>query len=153
MRQVQAKPARDARRKRGNDDLVELAAFDRLLHGRERIAVADDSLDVPTRGLVEQRQCELERGRCLLGIRIPIGARHEQREAAGGAAGTARAPRRAASASRRFGEPPPARAWGLRRSCSRDCRAPPPTGSTTASRPFVLQPNTYDAQALVLFKS
>ena len=55
------KPARDARRKRGDDDLVERTAFDLLLHRGERIAITVDPLDVGTGGLVEQRQGELER--------------------------------------------------------------------------------------------
>src|SRR5918995_119972 len=99
MGKVAAEPVRDARRKRGDDDLVEPTALDRLLHRGERIAVPDGSLDVPTRALIEQRQGELERGRRLLGLRVPVGTRDQQGEAAGGAAG-ARAP------------PPPARAGG-----------------------------------------
>jgi hypothetical protein len=82
------KPARDARRKRGDDDLVERTVFDVLLHRGERIAITDGPLDVGTGGLVEQRQGELERGRGLLGIRVPIRARHQHGKAAGGAAGT-----------------------------------------------------------------
>ena len=82
------KPARDARRKRGDDDLVERTAFDLLLHRGARIALTDGSLDVGTGGLVEQRQRELERGRGLLSIRVPIRTRHQQDEAAAGAPGT-----------------------------------------------------------------
>ena len=59
------KPARDARRKRGDDDLVERTAFDLLLHRGERIAITDGPRKVGTGGLVEQRQGELERGRGL----------------------------------------------------------------------------------------
>jgi hypothetical protein len=88
MGEVAAEPVRDARRKCRDDDLVERAGLDRLLDRGERIAVADGPLDVPTRGLVEKRQGELERGRRLLGLRVPVGTRHQQREAAEGAAGT-----------------------------------------------------------------
>jgi hypothetical protein len=52
MGEVAAQPVRYARRERGDDDFVEPAALDLLLHRGERIAVADGSLDVPVRGLV-----------------------------------------------------------------------------------------------------
>ena len=45
--EVAAEPVRHARRKRGDDDLVEPACFDRLLHGGEGIAVADGEFRVP----------------------------------------------------------------------------------------------------------
>ena len=88
MGEVAAEPVRDAGRKRGDDDLVESTAVDRLLHGDGRIAVADCSVDVRTCGLVEQRKGELEHRRGLVGLRVPVGARHQQGEAAGGAART-----------------------------------------------------------------
>jgi len=53
MWHVDVTPALDARRKRGDDDLVDPAALDLLLHRGVRIAVADASVDVPTSGLVQ----------------------------------------------------------------------------------------------------
>ena len=53
MWEVAAEPVRDARRQGGDDDLVEPASLDRLLHGDEWITVAHDPFDVPARGLVE----------------------------------------------------------------------------------------------------
>ena len=63
MGEVAAEPVRDARRRRGDDDLVEPASLERLLHGGEGITVADDPFDVTARGLVEKRDGEFERGR------------------------------------------------------------------------------------------
>jgi len=53
MWHVDVTPALDVRRKRGDDDLVDPAALDLLLHRGVRIAVADASVDVPTSGLVQ----------------------------------------------------------------------------------------------------
>src|SRR5215207_4266542 len=63
MGEIAPEPARDARRKGGDNDFVEPASLDRLLHGDEGIAVADDPFDVATSGLVEQRDGQLECGR------------------------------------------------------------------------------------------
>ena len=57
--EIAAEPARDARRKGGDDDLVEPALLDLLLHGDERIAVPDDPFHVATSGLAEQRDASV----------------------------------------------------------------------------------------------
>jgi len=75
MGEVSVEPMRDTRRQRGDDDLVEPAALEHLLRRDEGIVVADQSLDVLTRGLVEQRQSELERGRGLLRLLGPLNCR------------------------------------------------------------------------------
>ena len=45
----------ETRRERGDDDFVEPASLDRLLHRGEGVAVADGSFDLSPRSLVEQR--------------------------------------------------------------------------------------------------
>ena len=65
MGEVAAQPVRDARRQCGDDDLVEPASLERLLHGGEGVIVADHPFDVTARGLVEKRNGEFERGRGL----------------------------------------------------------------------------------------
>src|SRR5215203_2806537 len=57
MGEVAAEPVGDARWKRGDDYLVEAAAFNRLLHCGEGIAVADGSVDMSSGSRVEQRKC------------------------------------------------------------------------------------------------
>jgi hypothetical protein len=81
--EIAAEPARDPRRKGGDDDLVEPASLDRLLHGDEGIGVPDDPFDVATSGLGQQRDGQLECGRGRVGFRVPVGTRHDQRERAG----------------------------------------------------------------------
>src|SRR3954463_16826061 len=60
VREVEAQPARDARRQRGDDDLVEAVEVDRVLHRGQVLADPDHALDLGSGGLREQRQGELE---------------------------------------------------------------------------------------------
>jgi hypothetical protein len=66
-----------------DDDLVVLAALERLAHRLERVGGADDPFDMGARSFVEQRNRELERDGGLLGVRIPIRSRHQEGELAG----------------------------------------------------------------------
>src|SRR4051812_2595323 len=58
--QIELEPARDARRQRGDDDLVEALHVDGVLDRVERVRVADHGLDVAAGGLVEQRHGEVD---------------------------------------------------------------------------------------------
>jgi hypothetical protein len=138
VREIAAEPARDARRKRGDDDLVELASLDRLLHGDEGIAVADDPFDVATRSLAEQWDGQLKRRRGRVGFGVPVGTRHHQRERAGRPAGAGadlvEQPRRRRGAVSH--DQDPRRRWG--RHPGGDCRiaraGPGGVSRTSASR-------------------
>jgi hypothetical protein len=86
--EVAAEPVRDGRGQGGDDDLVESASLNCPLHGGEGITLAHDPFDVPSHDVLEQRDGEFERGRGLFGLRVPVGARHQQGEVARGLAGT-----------------------------------------------------------------
>ena len=95
---------------RRDDQLVEAVDVDRVLDRRQRLRDADHALDRAARGLLEQRQRQLER---LLGLRLRLilgvhelvqavrGVRDQQREASPARGPPARGPPRSAPASRR----------------------------------------------------
>ena len=64
-RQVELEPLGDALRQRRDDQLVEAVDVDRVLDRGQRLRDADHAVDGRARGLLEQRQRELER---LLGL-------------------------------------------------------------------------------------